>query len=226
MGAVLELIKRVLALVALAVLAACGTPFSTVADAIMNPAEDEAFVVPRVNRAAIEQADLAALMIQNPALRAATVGVAVQKRGPLIIYSANDNRGVTMNGGLVYATLGFGTNLQAVITGPGDPLVEDLAPQDWPPQVTRTYQIAQRGTEPRELSLTCTARIGATTTLDVIEVPRRVTEITELCTAPDMPDVINVHFVDSVTGRVWRSSQWTGPVQGNIQVDIIDQFEP
>lgn len=192
----------------------------------MNPAEEEEFVVPRVNRAAIEAADLAAVMVQNPELRLVAVGVAIQKRGPLIVYSANDNRGVTMNGGLIYATLGFGTNLLAVKTQPGDPLVEDLRPADWPARVTRTYQIAQRGTTPAEYTATCQTQAGPSTTVAVIEVPRQVTQMTETCTVPGLPDFTNLHFVDSATGRVWQSLQWTGPTQGAIQVDVIDQFEP
>ena len=56
-------------------------------DAVLNPAAPAALIVPEVNRAAIEQADLAAILILSPKAGMVTVAVAIQLRDERIMYS-------------------------------------------------------------------------------------------------------------------------------------------
>ncbi|MCK0095591.1 YjbF family lipoprotein [Yoonia sp. F2084L] len=218
--------KRFSIVAAALALSGCVATIGQVAQTILNPVEDAGMSIPNVNRAAIEEADLAAVLILSPETGIASVAVAVQKRESLLLYSSNENRGVTMNGGLIYATLGFGTNLQAVLTQAGDPLVNDTPAADWPPQVARIYQLAGRGPSFDTIETTCENRVGATSDIDVVGVTRPVVEVVELCQTADGAAFNNVHYLDQDTGRVWRTSQWTGPKQKNVQVDIIDQFDP
>lgn len=207
-------------------LSGCLGTLGQMRDAILNPNPEVEMRVPRVNRAAIEAADLAAVLVLSPTIGLGSVGVAIQMRDGRIIYNANDNRGITLEGGLVYATLGFGTNLQAVTTQSDDPLVRETRAGAWPAEVTRTYYIAQRGTEFAQITATCRNQVGRSLAIEVAEATRQVVEVVEICTTQAGEDFNNVHYLDADTGRIWRTSQWTGPMQTNIQVDVIEQFDP
>ena len=207
-------------------LSGCLGQIRQVRDAILNPEPEVEMTIPRVNRAAIEQADLAAVLMISPKIGLGTVGIAIQLRDGRVIYNSNENRGVTLDGGLIYATLGLGTNLQAVTTQPNDPLVTEARAGAWPAEVIRTYHVPQRGTAFAQITTTCRNQVGRTLTIDVADANRRVTEVVESCTTDAGESFNNLHYLDARTGRVWRTSQWTGPVQGNIQVDVIDQFDP
>ena len=224
MGAVLELITRLMPAAAL-LLAGCATSIGDVKDALLNPPEAPEMVVPRVNRAAIEQADLAAVLVLSPTTGIASVAVAVQKRDAGIVYNSNDNRGITLDRGLVYNTLGLGTNLQAVVTQPGDPLVTGARPADWPSTVQRSYRLSGRGPTFDVINATCAVRVGDTAEIEVVGVTRRAVQIAEVCETEDGTAFNNIHYVNARTGQVWRTSQWTGPDQQNVQVDVIEPFD-
>jgi len=206
-------------------LSGCLSTLGQMRDAVLNPDPEVEMAVPRVNRAAIAQADLAAVLILSPKIGLGTVGVAIQMREGGIVYSSNENRGVTLAGGLIYGTLGLGTNLQAVTAEANDPLVNETKAQDWPAQVKRTYYLSGRGTSFEQIEATCSHQIGRTLTIEVVEVNRQVVEVVETCATDTGAAFNNVHYLDERTGRVWRTSQWTGPEQENIQVDVIEQFD-
>lgn len=207
-------------------LSGCLDTLGQMRDAILNPEPEVEMAIPQVNRAAIEQADLAAVLMLSPTIGLGTVGIAIQMRDGRVIYNSNENRGVTLDGGLIYATAGLGTNLQAVTTQSDDPLVTEAKAGTWPQEITRSYNLSQRGTEFAQITATCSNQVGRQLTVDVVGVNRRVTEVVETCTMGDGATFNNVHYLDAGTGRIWRTSQWTGPEQGNIQVDVIDQFDP
>mgnify|MGYP000067509757 CR=1 FL=1 len=207
-------------------LSGCMTTLTQVRDAILNPSPEVEMAVPRVNRKAIEDADLAAVLMLSPSIGLGTVGIAVQMRDGRIIYNSNENRSVTLEGGLIYATLGLGTNLQAVTTQSNDPLVTEAQPAQWPAQVTRTYHFSGRGTQFDQIDATCSNQTGERSSIAVAEATRDVIAVIETCQTDQGTAFNNIHYLDARTGRVWRSSQWTGPVQGNIQIDVIEQFDP
>lgn len=208
------------------VLAGCVGNLGEMTQSLINPAPEPEMAIPRVNRAAIEAADLAAVLMLSPEAKIATVGVAIQMREGRINYSSNENRGVTLDGGLLYATLGLGTNLLAVEAGGNDPLVSEARAEDWPAQVERTYYLPQRGLAPEVMTASCRVIIGEGSREEIVGVTRTVTQVVEDCTNDDGTRFANVHALDARTGRVWRTSQWTGPDQGNVQIDVIDQFDP
>lgn len=218
--------KSLIAASAVLALGGCLATLGQVSQAVLDPAAEPQLQIPTVNRAAIEAADLAAVMMISPSAGIATVGAAIQMREGRINYSANDNRGVTLDGGLVYATLGLGTNLQAVRTQENDPLVNEAPPDNWPAQVTRIYVLSQRGPRYREITATCIPQQGAGSRIDVAGVLRDVIAVSEICQTADGLRFANVHYLDAATSRIWRSSQWTGPRQGNVQVDVIEPFDP
>ncbi|MEL7178587.1 MAG: YjbF family lipoprotein [Pseudomonadota bacterium] len=220
------MIKGILSVGAIVALSGCLDTLGQMRDAVLNPDPEIEMTVPRVNRAAIEQADLAAVLMLSPTVGLGTVGIAIQLRDGRINYSSNENRGVTLEGGLIYATLGLGTNLQAVTTQSNDPLVTEARAGNWPAEVTRTYHLSQRGTDYQQITMTCRNQVGRSAVIDVVEANRSTVEVVETCTTDTGETVNNIHYLDAGTGRMWRTSQWTGPVQGNIQVDVIDQFDP
>ena len=220
------MIKVVISAGLIMALSGCLGQIRQMRDAILNPEPEVEMVVQPVNRAAIEQADLAAVLMLSPTIGIGTAAIAIQLRDDRVIYSANDNRGVTLEGGLIFATLGLGTNLQAVTTQNNDPLVTEAKAGAWPVEVTRTYHVPQRGTAFQQITTTCRNQVGQELVIDVVDANRRVVEVVESCTAETGESFNNIHYLDARTGRVWRTSQWTGPVQGNIQIDVIDQFDP
>lgn len=207
-------------------LSGCLGTLGQMRDVILNPDQEPEIAVQKVNRAAIEQADLAAVLILSPKIGLGTVGIAIQMRDERIIYSTNENRGVTLDGGLIYATFGLGTNLQAVTTQGDDPLVTEAKAGNWPDEVTRKYHLSQRGTSFAQITATCRNQVGRALEIDVASANRRVIEVVETCITDAGEGFNNLHYLDAVTGRVWRTNQWTGPVQGNIQIDVIEQFNP
>jgi len=220
------LIKVVFSAGVLIALSGCGASLGQMRDAILNPNPEVAMTIPQVNRAAIEQADLAAVLMLSPSVGLGAVGIAIQMRDGRIIYNANENRMVTLDGGLIYATRGLGTNLQAVTTQSDDPLVTEAKAGTWPSQVTRTYFLTQRGTSFAQVTATCQNQVGRSLDIDVAGAKRAVVEVVESCETDTAESFHNVHYLDAGNGRIWRTSQWTGPVQGNIQVDVIEPFEP
>ena len=220
------MIKVVLSAGVILALSGCGATLGQMREAILNPNPEVQMTVPQVNRAAIEQADLAAVLMLSPSVGLGSVGIAIQMRDGRIVYNANDNRGVTLAGGLIYATLGLGTNLQAVTTQANDPLVAGAKAGTWPSEVTRTYRLSQRGPTFAQVTATCRNQVGRNLTVDVVGAQRRVVEVVETCETDTGDAFNNVHYLDAINGRIWRTSQWTGPVQGNIQVDVIEPFEP
>lgn len=226
MGAVLELMKRFAVAIGALALSGCVGTIGQVTQTILNPSEQEGMVVPTPNRAAIEKADLAAVLILSPETGISAVAVAIQKRDDLLLYSSNENRGVTMNGGLIYTTLGFGTNLQAVLTSADDPLINNTVAANWPAQTKRTYHLSDHGTTFTQIETTCEAKVGEKVNIDVVSVTRAVVEVVEICRTAGGAAFNNVHYLDQRTGQIWRTSQWTGFAQQNVQVDVIDQFDP
>lgn len=219
------MIKVVFSAGVMLALSGCAASLGQMRDAILNPNPEVAMTVPQVNRAAIEQADLAAVLMLSPSIGLGTVGIAIQLRDERVVYNSNDNRGVTLEGGLIYSTLGLGTNLQAVTTQDNDPLVREAKAGDWPSQVTRTYYLSQRGPSFAQVTATCRNQVGRNLSIDVVGAQRRVVEVVETCETDTADSFHNVHYLDAGSGRIWRTSQWTGPAQGNIQVDVIEPFE-
>ena len=207
-------------------LSGCLETLVQVRDAVLNPEPEIEMTIPRVNRKAIEDADLAAVLMLSPTIGIGTVGIAVQMRDGRIIYNSNENRSVTLEGGLIYATLGLGTNLQAVTTQANDPLITEARAGHWPAEVTRTYLLSGRGTEPEQIVTTCTNQTSERANVEIASATRDVVAVVETCQTDTGIDFNNIHYLDAGSGRLWRSIQWTGPVQGNLQIDVIEQFDP
>lgn len=225
MGAVLELVmRRIIAAAVILGLTGCAQ-VNAVTQAILDPDATPEMNIPTVNRAAIEQADLAAVLVLSPSTGIVDVAAAIQARDDLILYSSNENRGVSMNGGLISASLGFGTNLQAVTAGPDDPLATNAIPSAWPNRTSRTYFLSQRGPDYQEISTSCSVVVGSASVIEVVGVSRQTIEIAENCATTEGNTFQNMHYVDPQSGKVWRTLQWTGPVQGSLQLDVIEQFE-
>ncbi|MEM8536490.1 MAG: YjbF family lipoprotein [Pseudomonadota bacterium] len=223
----MELIRVTICALVLAALSACGSPIGDIAQVVWdnrNAEEDAPAPPPRVNRAAIEQADLAAIVVTGERFGLTAIAAAVQKREDRIVYNSNENRGVTLQGGLVYTTLGFGANLQAVLVAPGDPLVEKLPPDAWPDRVSRTYLVSGRGPVFDRIDATCTIRRGDEAVIDVVRANRNAVALTEVCTTDAGERFVNQHFIDPSDGEMWRSLQWTGPMQGYVLVDVVEPF--
>ncbi|MEO1637684.1 MAG: YjbF family lipoprotein [Pseudomonadota bacterium] len=225
----MELIRKVALGVVLVATAGCGSPVSDLAQAVWGArgGEEEAEPAPalRPDRAAIEAADLAAIVIAGEQYGVTAIAGAIQLREDRVIFNSSENRSVMLDGGLIYTTRGFGENLQAVETAADDPLVTKASPADWPDELTRTYLFSGYGPQFAPLIATCRISVGSDVAqIDVVEATRNAVTITERCTAENGSAFTNQHFVDPADGEVWRTLQWTGPKQGFILVDVIEPF--
>lgn len=222
------MIRSLLWVLCLGALAGCGTPAGDVMGALWGARNTEnaaGRTAPKPDRAAIAEADLAAIVATGQLYGITAVAVAQQMRAGRIIYRSVENRSVTLNGGLVFTSRGFGTNLQAVETAADDPLVTAMRPADWPDQLTRTYRFSARGPEFAALTARCEITRGQTVSeITVVEVARQTLPVTARCITADGQVFINRHFIDPDSGTLWRSLQWTGPDQGYLLIDVIAPF--
>lgn len=223
MERVLEL--KIISCAALLVLAGCGvSPLGTaVIDAVIDGPDPQADRI-TVDRSFFEEQDLAALIVYSASSQIEAVGVAIQKRGTAITYAAAENRSIVMNGSLIQSTRGFGTNLQAVQTSADDPLMQQLGVQDWPERIERTYLFSGRGVDFEAIVVNCTVAIGEPQTVPVAGEDRTDPVVRENCVTDTGEQFRNTHLLDPQTGKIWGSAQWTGPIQGEISLQVIEPF--
>jgi hypothetical protein len=216
-----------IAAVCLSGLGACAGPVAGIVLGAITGTEDApaAIPAPRINRAAIVQADLAAVFVAAETTGGFAQTIAVAKRGDAITYISPEQRSVVLRGGLISASRGFGKNLQAVETAANDPLVQKTLPAAWPARVTRTYFFAGHGPDYTPVTATCDVGRGGTQSVDVLGVTRTGTAIVETCRTDAGDTFTNTHFISAVSGDAWVTAQWTGPEQGMLTVQIIEPFD-
>lgn len=220
------------AAVAFVTLSGCASP---IGNAIISAASEAvgasdtpaatAAAAPRINRAAIKEADVAAIYVSSADTGAFAVTVAVAKRRDGITYISNERRSVVMRGGLAATTRGFGANLQAVQTADDDPLVNETPAALWPDTTRRTYLFAGQGPDFVPVTARCRVAVAEPVTLDVLGVDRTGDAVVEVCRTDTGLSFSNQHIISPSNGKIWVSNQWTGPIQGMLTLQVIEQFE-
>ena len=59
--------------------------------------------------------------------------------------------------------------------------------------------------------------------MTILQVRYRGVQISEICTGPTGA-FENLHFVDVVSGFVWRSLQWIGPKMDLVDLQVLEPY--
>lgn len=142
--------------------------------------------------------------------------VRIEQNGAYDTYATGQRQTMTLRGGMLTATRGLGNDLMSADIDAVQALVR--ARKDGGAPRRMRYLDGENRTF--EFRFDCAVQVGAVQT-----VPRatggeqRLTRITERCTSPSR-SITNTYMVDA-TGHVMASSQWAGPLNGNLSITQI-----
>lgn len=207
-------------MIALGLLAACGPladegPLTGLASVVTGGGEEAAAVDPRqtLTREMIEQLPNDLLLVDVPSRDATATLVRAGENGARATWISPDGISVTVEGGLIVATRGFGhdlmaadvTGLRALLRGAGSGryVAETLDGTD---QVVRTvYDCAVDSRTPE--------------TITIFERGYATTRVQVSCTGPDLR-FRNTYWVDG-SGVVWKSQQFVTQELGYLGLERL-----
>jgi len=149
--------------------------------------------------------------------------VPLADNGGYLNYLDSGGHGLVMLGGAVTGTQALGQDLEAVRHQPDDPVAYPTPVADWPRQVYRDYQFAQRSGAEYSITLACVFERLVRETIDIVEIDFDVVRISEVCTN-SRRQVTNTYWVEAETGFIWKSEQWLGPHLEQATVEIIRPY--
>jgi hypothetical protein len=183
---------------------------------------DEVAVQPEPTRAQLNQIPSATIALSLGA-EPRTFLVPLADNGGYLNYLDSAGHGVVMLGGAVTGTQALGQDLQAVRHQQDDPIAYPAPLDEWPGQVTRDYQFAQRGGAEFSITLLCVFEPLARETIEIFETDFDVVRISETCTNARR-QVVNTYWVEEGTGFIWQSEQWLGPYLEPATIEIIRPY--
>ena len=149
--------------------------------------------------------------------------VPLADNGGYLNYFGSGGRGLVMIGGAVAGTQALGQDLQAVRYHPDDPVAYSTPVADWPGQVYRDYQYAQRSGAEYSITMACVFERLARENIEIVEIDFEVVRISEVCTNARR-QFTNTYWVEPETGFIWKSQQWLGPNLEQATIEIIRPY--
>ena len=193
------------ALAALLALAACGR-----SDFVVTPD-----LRPSLDRAALEELGEPVMLLEVPALGAATLTRIRARNGNAVTWATVDARTVTLEDGLLIATRGLGPDLMSA--DPGDTRARlARGGTDWAP---RFLSWLDGEDQPVFATLLCRVEERRPETLDILGETLPTTRVTERCKSPDYA-ATNTYWLGP-EGTIRKSRQWAGPDLGSITVERL-----
>ena len=185
--------------------------------------EDETQPPPVFTRAQLNAVPFATIAVKDPEGNRAFV-VPLADNGGYLVYQDALRRGIIMFGGLVTATQGLPFNLGAVRHAQDDPIAKQRPVAEWPGFVFRNYQfIGRGGARDFQITTSCTYQVIAREQIEIIELFFDTVRIAETCTN-SARSFTNTYWADPETGFIWRSEQWIGPRQDQLNIEIIRPY--
>ncbi len=137
-----------------------------------------------------------------------------------VTYASQLQQTLTLRGSLITASRGIDTDLLALRSDMDDPVAVLTVPADWPARITRDYHMPGDGPSGTVYSVTCDLTAGPEYELALLD---KVfdTQVMQYRCDGDGVSFINRHLVDA-TGQVMQSTQWLGPRQGSIEIDVLE----
>lgn len=167
---------------------------------------------------------MATIRIRLPGDKQPSYMSAASDNGGFVTYASAFRQSLTLRGAQVTASRGLGFDLLSATSSQPDPLVRPIPPDSWPATVRRSYEFPAWAPQGEIQSFECHYERGAVRDIVILDQPHRGVEISETCTGPS-GSFENLHFVDA-GGTVWRSLQWLGPRQGNVDVEVVLPYTP
>ena len=199
--------------------------FSMVVEDVLDTAAEAEAGIPAdtITREQIEKLGVALIRVHETRPSSANLLVALRKSEMQVTYVLRSERRMILHGGLIQSTEGFGDNLEPISVNAADPVAFPRPLARWPQIIERNYTVSERG--PGETSkVTCRFEKGQTDNIDIVGKTVLVQEVTETCTG-DGQAFVNRHDVDTKTGLIWRSAQWTGDNQGVLVYEVLEPLD-
>ena len=152
-----------------------------------------------------------------------TFMVPLSDNGGYLSYLDASSRGFVMLGGAVSSTKALGQDIAAVRHQPNDPVAYPTPVAEWPSQIYRDYQFAQRSGAEYSITLSCVFERLVSETIEIVEINFDVVRISEVCTNAKR-QVTNTYWVEPDTGFIWKSRQWLGPHIDQATIEIIRPY--
>ena len=185
-----------------------------------QPTEDAAPRGAPVTRAAVNRADVAMIRARVHGDKAPTYLQAASRNGPYVDYISGLRQSIIMVGSQITGTRGLGYDLLSATSSQPDPLSRPIPVAAWPAGVTRSYEFPANGPQGRIETFQCRFERGPAREIVILDERHQGIEVSEYCEGPT-GKFENLHLADASTGRVWRSLQWTGFRQGNIDIEVV-----
>jgi len=139
-----------------------------------------------------------------------------------VTYASQLQQTLTLRGSLITASRGIDTDLLALRSDIDDPVAVLTMPKDWPSNISRDYHMPGDGPSGIVYSVTCQLEAGSAYELALLDKVFETQIMQYMCDGDDV-SFINTHLVDA-TGQILQSSQWLGPRQGSIEIDVLEPF--
>jgi len=138
------------------------------------------------------------------------------KDGTIENFLGTDEASVVLDRGMLVGTRGVGTGMLGSDVNPSADLV--LGGRNGTVERIHTFLVRDNKTDIR--AYRCQITQGDTETIKVFKRSFRVRAVTESCVNLTQK-FENIYLVSTATNRIIRSSQWTGPVRGNLLMDYV-----
>jgi hypothetical protein len=221
--------RRTLALLALGLLAGCGSGENEIVREALTQLgwtrgeRAPAAAARPIRRADIEAADVAAIWARLESDPAPALMYATSMNDGYVTYLSPFRQSLTLRGSQITGTRGLGSDLLSAWSSSPDPLASPMPPASWPAGVERTYEFPAWAARGRIERFTCRFEVGGLSEMVILEVRHQGVEISETCTGPS-GSFENLHFADAATGFVWRSLQWVGPETDLVDLQILEPY--
>lgn len=176
----------------------------------------------KMSRAELEQIPYATISLQLGDGPSSYV-VPIADNGGYLAYQDAAHRGITMHGGMITATHGFGYDLGSVAHQHDDPIFTRTAPAEWPVALVRSYDFRLRGQGAHDITVQCSFQRGPREFIEIAELRFETVQMIESCANPRR-QFVNSYWVDPDSGFIWKSEQWVGPRIPPMTVEIIRPY--
>ncbi len=213
---------------ALLALAGCGsdeTLFEATLDRVRSNsgAGSGPATAPAITREQLNALPYAVISVQLEGVPSRAFLGAQTNNGGRVTYMASNRRSVVLEGMAVSATHGLGYDLVGLRTPAEDPLVTPTPPRDWPKSYIRIQRYRGGDLKIFSRAFACVPEAVGPARIEIVELTFSLIEMRERC-ANSRYAFENRHWVDPITGAIWKTRQWIGPRMGTIDIEVVRPF--
>lgn len=152
--------------------------------------------------------------------------VAVAANGTRVTYANAARQQVTLDGAQIVRTGGLGSTISNYASErPTDAVVSPMPVAEWTDTTRRIYTFRDAFNDEFVRAALCRRTSLVAETIEIVEVTYDLIRIDETCRTP-FHTFENVYWVQSDTGQIWKTVQWTGPEAPRLEVSVVTPFGP